>query len=266
MAACMLLFCACYISKATNSCHPKHTFTTTITNIMTAVVRFADLDPSMFEIEKPEKMKNGMGYLAKVVGPKVQTPVCRLPWDTKVDVSQGRPQCKVALSLNKDSNDHTTFVNLLNTIDKKFIEVVKSNRLELFGKKVSNELIEESFYPSAKPSNNDKYGPTFQAKVPFVEKEYGPVDDEPEAKRARTDAFDSGYRLNVDCCDRDKNQVDAESALSKANKVALLVTPKQIWCINGRSGVTWQTCAALVTEMQSTAPSFEGFDMSAVEE
>jgi hypothetical protein len=235
---------------------------------MTApVVRYADLDPAMFQIEKPEKMRNGMGYLAKVVGPKVQTPVSRVPWDTKVDASQGRPQCKVALSLNKDNKDHMTFVKLLDKIDQKFLDVVKSNKQELFGKKVSDELVQESFYPSAKPSKDDKYGPTFQAKVPFVEKDYGPDStDEPDAKRARIDGPDSGYRLDVDCCDRDKNHVHAETALSKSNKVALLVTPKQIWCINGRSGVTWQTSAALVTEMQSNAPSFEGFDMSAVDE
>lgn len=229
-----------------------------------AVVRFGDIDPSMFHIEKPEKMKNGMGYLAKVAGPKIQTPVSRVPWDTKVDVSQGRPQCKVALSLNKENKDHMTFVKLLDKIDQKFLEVVKTNKVELFGKKVSDELVKESFYPSAKPSNNEKYGPTFQAKVPFVEAQYGGQEDEPEAKRQRTD--DSGYRLAVDCCDREKNHVHAETALSKSNKVALLVSPKQIWCINGRSGVTWQTSAALVTDMQSNAPSFEGFDMSAVDE
>ena len=229
------------------------------------VVRFKDLNPSMFMIEKPEKMKNGMGFLAKVSGPKVQTPVSRVPWDTRVDVSQGRPQCKVALSLSKDNADHMTFVKLLDAIDQKCIDVIKGNKMELFGKKVSDELVKESFYPSAKPPKDDKYGPTFQAKVPFVEQEYGPDSEgEPEAKRARFDNG-SGYRLNVDCCDRDKNEVNAESALSKSNQVALLVSPKQIWCINGRSGVTWQTSAALVTEMQSSAPSVEGFDMSEVD-
>ena len=224
------------------------------------VVRFKDISSDIFTFDAPEKMKNGMGYLIRISGPHIQTPVCKIPWDTRVDDSQGRPQCKVALSLAKEDESHTTFSQRLDTIDKFFIDIVSKNKKDLFKKKVSDNLITELFYPSAKPSKDEKYGPTFSPKISFVERSYHDVNDE-NGKRSRL-SDGPVYNLNIDCCDKKKNQISPDIALAKGSKVALLCKPQHIWIINDRCGISWQANAALVTELQQNDPVFTQFDMS----
>ena len=226
---------------------------------MSGVVRFKDINTDTFTPDAPEKMKNGMGYLIRINGPQIQTPVCRIPWDTRVDDSQGRPQCKVALSLTKEDENHTTFSQRLDMIDQGFIDIVSKNKKDLFKKKISDNLISELFYPSAKPSKDDKYGPTFSPKVSFIERSYHDTPDE-DGKRSRLDG--PTYNLNIDCCDKKKTQISPDVALAKGSKVALLCKPQHIWVINDRCGVSWQATAALVTELQQKEPSFTQFDMS----
>ena len=75
----------------------------------------------------------------------LQTPVLRIPWNTRVDTEQGSPSCKVAVSLDSQKDSHEGFKQLLNQIEMMAIGYILKNKKDFFNQDVREALVCASF-------------------------------------------------------------------------------------------------------------------------
>lgn len=187
-------------------------------------------------------MPGGMGKSITLEGPRIQLPLARIPWDCSyVDTRHGRPQAKLTLSLDNESQLHGVVQDFLESLDKRVLNAVAANRAELFKANTNEDKIRANFFPSVKPSNQpEKYGPTFSAKLDFVESGGGGFEISTPAVMANSETSEL-------------EDVDITQALAQGSKVTVMVFPSMTWCMSGNctSGIQWKVSAIKVKELGS---------------
>ena len=217
-------------------------------------------------IEPPMKMRSGAGHLCKLVCPELQLPRMSIPWNTmvKTGLNNGPPNCKLALKFNsfKDSLDgpHGLLADLLDALDDMAIEYIVKNKQALFGNKPKSEaVIRETFTRSIKEDLNQKYTPTFSAKVEF--------DRRQEHKRARLDNPDDlshSHAMRIGCFTREGQPLVAEDVLTKDSEIQAVVAPRHIWVTASGMGITYNASRCVVLKTGGTQTNFD-FDLDGIE-
>jgi hypothetical protein len=184
----------------------------------------------------------------------LQTPQCFLPYGLGSLIpkdAMGNPTdepAKYSLDLSFKGMDSRktlqTFYKLFEDIDKFMIEKGLENKVAWFkNKRASKEVVEALYKESIRHNidrdtgeRNDKYPPTFKAKLPFSK--YG--------------------TFNVEVYDSDKNKVTSEegkaldadgmnSAVVKGSKAEAIIQPTSVWFAGGKFGISWKIVQLHVT-------------------
>lgn len=219
-----------------------------------------------FRVEPPMKMKNGAGHLCKFDSPELQFPRMQIPWNTavKTGLNNGPPACKLALKFNsfKDSLEGSQgrLAALLDNLDDMAVDYIVKNKKALFGNKAKSEaVIRETFTRSVKEDPNQKYTPTFSAKLDF--------DRRQDTKRVRMDNPDDlshSHVMRIGCFTRDGKPLVAEEVLAKDSEIQPIVTPRHIWVTANGMGITYNASRCVVHKTGGTQTNFD-FDLDEIE-
>lgn len=233
-------------------------------------------------IQLPERMKNGLGYLAKFDPVEIQLPAMKLPWKCRPQPpmsGNGPHTCKLALAFDAkwdelDNNgDQKAVYQMFRDVDKIALDYILAHKSEFFPatkKAPSDQLLrEELFHKSIKESTD--YAPTFQAKVDFraVQNQLNGFDrsssQEPPAKKHQYDEPEQEFELRIGCFNKEGNEVSPSIGLEKGNRAIAVIYPQHIWQVNSRCGITWKVPRVMVTSMETTSTSFD-FDVDKTED
>ena len=217
-------------------------------------------------VEPPMKMRNGAGHLCKIDCPELQFPRMSIPWDTgvKTGLNNGPPNCKLALKFNgfKDNLEgpHKKLATLLDQLDDMAIKYIVENKKTLFGNKTKSEaVIRETFTRSVKEDLNNKYNPTFSAKVDF--------DKRRDNKRARLDNPDdlsASHVMQIGCYTREGESLVPEDVLSKDSEIQAVIAPRHIWVTANGMGITYNASRCVVHKTAGGQTNFD-FDLDELE-
>ena len=214
-------------------------------------------------VEPPMKMRSGAGHLCKIDCPELQFPRMSIPWDTgvKTGLNNGPPNCKLALKFNafKDNlqGPHQKLATLLDQLDDMAIKYIVDNKKTLFGNKTKSEaVIRETFTRSIKEDLNNKYNPTFSAKVDF--------DKRRDNKRARTDDLSATHVMQIGCYTREGESLVPEDVLSKDSEIQAVVAPRHIWVTANGMGITYNASRCVVHKTAGGQTNFD-FDLDELE-
>ena len=205
---------------------------------------FKTVDVSKLQLDSVRSGRSGMkmGNLQMSDGSRItiQTPVMNIAWNTEVrrQEDSGNVSCKLALSFNgmdaNDPNDDVAnFYKFLEEMDKKVVELVVQKKSELWTKNMDAKKIEGVYHPSIKSSNNEKYAPTFQAKVWTTE-------TNPEA-----DEVNDQFSMDISVYKPNREKIDS-SYLKGRCMAAAIVQASYVWVSPMMVGLTWSVKSVVV--------------------
>ncbi len=221
---------------------------------------FPEVSFSALKLDGVRPGKNGMKFASLVNsnGRRVvmETPAMKIPWNTEIRRNEENGQCssKIALSFQGmgDENDDgklRRFFNFLNSMDKRVKELAVENKADLWQKSMDAGKIENVFQSSVKPSTNDKYPPTFQAKIPLEE----------EAGNSGSDDVNEGMKMKIVVFRKDKTPV-SPSELKGGCLASVIAEAAYVWCTPMMIGISWIVKFVLV-EPKPRENEFQFTDM-----
>ena len=110
----------------------------------------------------------------------------------------------------------------IETLDKYICKRATEYSQEWFGKRKSNEVIEEMYKPIKTVPKKDNYSPTMKLKLPYYNGEH------------KSSVFD------------DKRNPITPEAITKGCEVMLIVQLSNMWFVRKQFGVTWQVLQAKI--------------------
>ena len=173
---------------------------------------------------------------------RVETPVMKIAWNaeprTPKDQPDGNISAKLALSFaGKDSEGGEkvkSFHDFLKNMDARVLELVKAQKAELWTKNIDNNKIDGVYVTSIKEPSDEKYSPTFTAKIP-LEDNPNPESGEPKDLKI--------MKMNV--FNTSKKPISPTECRAGCMASAI-VEASYIWCSPAMVGVTWTVKHVLV--------------------
>ena len=158
---------------------------------------------------------------------QLQTPVMTLPFDLNVYDKGEYPKYSIELSFRdmEDNYKVSGFYENMDELDKQILKYASKNSKALFGKKMSDEVLEALYNPIIKRSKDEsgeydgKYPPRMKLKLPCYN---GEISYEMENFK--------GENLK---------DMDQETAFTKDSKIQAIMKCGGIWVIGGKFGCTW---------------------------
>ena len=198
-------------------------------------MKASDFSVNKVQYSDVKASSNGTGaknmYLNYENGQRIilHTPKMHLPFGVSKFQEPGKPpKYSLDLSFGKMDEDPKVkaFYDVIHSIDEKIIADTKKNSLTWLRKKTVSEDVARTLYtPAVKRSKdketgevNDKYPPTFKAKIPFWEDVF------------KCDVFDH---------DKTKLEGDFTGHLTKGMSVMAIVRCSGVWFSGGKYGCTW---------------------------
>ena len=203
---------------------------------------FSNVSASEYKLQTSSlrSMPGGMGKSITLEGPRIQLPIARVPWDCSyVDTRHGRPQAKLTLSLDNESNNHGMLQDFMEELDKQVLNELVKAKSEIFKANTDENKIRANFYSSVKPSSDpSKYGPTITFKMDFVETNGGGFDITTPA-------------VIENALTQELEDVDTAQALAQGSKITAMVYPSMVWGMSGNasSGIQWKVAGVKVKEL-----------------
>ena len=226
---------------------------------------FPDVDFSALKLDGIRPGKSGMKF-ASLVGANgrrlvAETPAMTIPWNTEIRKNEENGQCssKIALSFAGMSDDEAEdgklrrFFNFLNGVDKRVKELAVENKAELWQKSMDASKIDAVFQASVKPSTNDKYPPTFQAKIPLQ-----------EGKNPASEDVNEAMDMKIIVFRKDKTPVSS-SELKKGCLASVIAEASYVWCTPMMIGISWIVKFVLV-EPKTKEEDFQFTDIEEFED
>jgi len=196
---------------------------------------------------------------------RVETPVMKIAWNaeprTPRDQPDGNISAKLALSFSgKDSEGGEkmkSFHDFLKRIDARVLELVKAKKGEFWTKNIADSKIDSVYVTSIKEPTDEKYAPTFTAKIPLEDNPSPESGDPKDLKIMKMNVFNTS-----------KKPIPPTECMAGCMASAI-VEASYIWCSPAMVGVTWTVKHVLVKpkkneeEFQFTnMDDFEGDDES----
>ena len=164
------------------------------------------------------------------LGMNIITPKMRLPFG--ISKFEGDTSVKYSIDMSFDNMEENEknkeFYDLIQSVDEKIIADAqkKTNCLAWLRKKtVSEDVVKTLYTPSIKRSKdketgefNDKFPPTFKAKVPF---------------------YNDSFQLEAYNYDKTKIENNFAEMVNKGQYVSALIKPRQLWFSGGKFGLSW---------------------------
>jgi hypothetical protein len=179
-----------------------------------------------FEPVKKNSLGGNVVYIKYNSNPKIvlQTPSVTAPFglSTYTDEKTGTVKYSIDISFRGMETDPKIqeFHDKMHDIDEMLIKEGVSHSKEWFGKKMSQEVIQEFYRPLVKPSKNpEKYAPTMKLKL----------------QTARDGS------VAVDAYDHQKQKVDIKNALVPGIRIQGLLEANSIWFVGKNMyGISWR--------------------------
>ena len=158
---------------------------------------------------------------------QLQTPVMTLPFDLNVYDKGEYPKYSIELSFRdmEDNYKVSGFYENMDDLDKQILKYASKNSKALFGKKMSDEVLEALYNPIIKRSKDEsgeydgKYPPRMKLKLPYYN---GEISYEMENFKGES-----------------LKDMDQETAFTKDSKIQAIIKCGGIWVIGGKFGCTW---------------------------
>lgn len=193
---------------------------------MSKVFKFSDVSADGISLGAPKNLDNGgkiIGIYFKGSPLLIQTPNMTSMFG--LSNYEGNEKYTIDISLRKDTEEISTFINLIESIDKKLIDLGIKNSSTWFKKKIeSRDVIEALYTPIVKYSKiketgeiNDKYPPSMRLQVPFKNGEF------------TCNAFNSK-----------KDLVDLKSINTRGMKMTSIIQCNGIWVAGGKFGCNFK--------------------------
>ena len=179
-----------------------------------------------FEPVKKNSLGGNVVYIKYNSNPKIvlQTPSVTAPFglSTYTDEKTGTVKYSIDISFRGMETDPKIqeFHDKMHDIDEMLIKEGVSHSKEWFGKKMSQEVIQEFYRPLVKPSKNpEKYAPTMKLKL----------------QTARDGS------VAVDAYDHQKQKLDIKNALVPGIRIQGLLEANSIWFVGKNMyGISWR--------------------------
>lgn len=167
---------------------------------------------------------------------KIQSCVCRIPWDIKLRQMAPDQNVNANMSLSLDTSDENgaKFLDFLQRFDAKVKSLLSTKSKEL-GKK--DGAIEFEFKDSFKESKDGQYPATFQPKIWTNVREGG-------SPKCLEDVS-----MNLKVFDMDLQKISPGS-LTRGVPCAILVSPSYVWSSSLGVGITWSCSEAVAKPME----------------
>ena len=146
----------------------------------------------------------------------IQTPVVSAPFGLSEYMPDMNTDPKYSIDVSfkgyEEDNKISTFLTIIQNIDKQMIDLAVENSHKWFGKTMSREVVEELYRPLVKPSKQpEKYAPTLKCKIRNV---------------SRVEAFT-----------KDREVYDVMN-LQPGCTIKLLLGFSPVWFVNKQFGIT----------------------------
>ena len=173
---------------------------------------------------------------------RIETPAMRIAWNTEPrtpkDQPDGNISAKLALSFkgmeSEGGERMKLFFEFLTKMDQRVLELVKTQKGELWSKNMTDAKIESVYQFSIKEANDPKYAPTFTGKIRLEDNPHPESDAPRDLKTMKMNVFDSS-----------KKPVSPFECKGGCMAMAILEA-SYVWCSPGMVGITWTVQSVLV--------------------
>jgi len=213
---------------------------------MQSLVKGKNIDVTKVAVSAPKVLDNGskLVYVNNDNGRfNVQTPWMDMPWNMSVYTEGPYPKYSMELSFRgmEDSDELTQFLDKLNDLDSKLVDLGVENSLSWFKKKnVSRETVEALYNPIVKVSTDKdtgepdgKWPSTIRLKVPYRDESWSSV----------LVNGDNGHTFDINNSDSSDR---TEDILVKNAKVRGIIQCVGLWVASGNYMCQWQLVKAEV--------------------
>ena len=190
------------------------------------MIKNIDANKITFDPVRKNALGGNVVYLKHNNAPRlqIQTPAVAAPFgmSTFTDEKTGAVKYSLDISFRGMESEPKIkeFHEKMNSIDEMLIKEGVLNSKEWFGKKMSNEVIQEFYRPLVKKSKDpEKYAPTMKFKIP----------------QGRDGS------ISVDCYNHEKQKVDIMEALVPGMKIQGILECSSVWFVGKNMyGISWR--------------------------